>query len=498
VIVGLGFLTKMGEALLIVPALGLAYLVAGPVRLWPRLRNLMVAAGCLAVSAGWYIALVAIWPAADRPYIGGSTTNSLLELALGYNGLGRLEGGAGNGGGGGGNTGFGGSTGLLRLFNSSFRGEIAWLLPTALFALAVGLWYARRAPRTDKIRASLLLWGGYLLVTGIVFSFMGGTIHPYYTIVLAPPIGALIVIGGREMWLRRSHLADRVLLAVMIAGTGFWTARLLEIADSSWMSWLPPAILAVSFAAAALLITSGGWLRRAAVIAVAVGAIAAVSGSAAWTVATAAEPHTGSIPTSGPSGAGQGGGFGGGGFGGGGFGGGPGGGGQGGPTGGQGGFGGGQGGPTGTGGGLSVGTSGDSPGGQGGTAGTTNSGPGGAGAASTDSSITQLLESTNTTWAAAVIGSQSAASYELNTDKAVMAIGGFTGSDNSPTLAQFQQYVTEGKIAYFIAGGGMGGVRGGGSGSGSASQITQWVEQNFTATTVGNTTVYDLTKAATG
>jgi 4-amino-4-deoxy-L-arabinose transferase-like glycosyltransferase len=503
VIIGFAFLTKMGEALLVVPALGLAYLVAGPVRPWARIRNLLVAAGSLVISAGWYVALVEIWPAADRPYIGGSTTNSLLELALGYNGLGRLEGGSGNGPGGGGGGGFGGSTGILRLFNSDFRAEISWLLPAAVFALVVGLWYTRRAPRADRIRASLLVWGGYLAVTAIVFSFMSGTIHPYYTIVLAPPIAALIAIGGREMWRRREHLIDRVALAVMIAGTGFWAARLLETVAPNWMTWLPVLILAVSFAAAALIIVSGGWLRRAAVVAVTVGALAAASGTMAYTVATAAEPHSGSIPTSGPTGVagagGPGGGFGG--FGG-----------RGGPSGG--GFpgqGGAQGAPSGisqggtgsTGGfpgavtGGNGSTSGSDSASTGANSGSGTTGPGGSGDASSNASVTQLLESTNTTWAAAVIGSQSAAAYELSTDKAVMAIGGFTGSDNSPTLDQFEQYVAEGKIAYFIAGGGMGGG-GRGGGSGAASEITQWVEQNFTATTVGNTTIYDLTSGATG
>jgi 4-amino-4-deoxy-L-arabinose transferase-like glycosyltransferase len=497
-IVGLGFLTKMGEALLVVPGLGLAYLVCAPVGLWLRIRNLLLAAAALAVSAGWYVALVAIWPAADRPYIGGSTTNSLLELALGYNGLGRLEGGNGNGGGGGG---FGGSSGLLRMFDADFRGEISWLLPAALFALAVGLWYTRRAPRTDKIRASLLLWGGYLVVTAGVFSFMSGTIHPYYAVALAPPIGALIAIVGREMWLRRAHVGHRMLLAAMIAGTGFWSARLLEIEDSSFLSWLPVLILAVSFGASALLVVSGGWLRRAAVVAVTVGALGATSGTMVWTVATAAEPHSGSIPTSGPAGASQGGpGGAGGGFPGGGGGGFRGGGGFPGGTGGAGGgFPGGGQPPTGTGTGADNGTETGTDAGNG--TGTGNgSGTGAASGSGTAdaTSITARLEATDTTWAAAVIGSQSAASYELTTDKAVMAIGGFTGSDDSPTLAQFEQYVREGKIAYFIAGGGMGGGFGGRGGTGAASEITQWVEQNFTATTVGGVTVYALSTATTG
>jgi hypothetical protein len=80
-----------------------------------------------------------------------------------------------------------------------------------------------------------------------------------------------------------------------------------------------------------------------------------------------------------------------------------------------------------------------------------------------------------------------------------MGIGGFTGSDPSPTLAQFQAYVAAGEISYFITGGagGLGGPGGGGPGgsTGSGSEIQAWVEANFTATTVGGTTVYDLTSS---
>src|SRR3984885_1734998 len=118
---GFGFLTKSGEAVLNVPAFGLAYLVAAPVSFWRRVLQLLAAALAIAVSAGWWMAAVLLTPAADRPYIGGVADNNPLELAFGYNGLGRLFGGDGNmaGGGGpsgaGGNTGFGGATGLARL-----------------------------------------------------------------------------------------------------------------------------------------------------------------------------------------------------------------------------------------------------------------------------------------------------------------------------------------------------------------------------------------------
>ncbi|MBW8822506.1 MAG: glycosyl transferase, partial [Streptomyces sp.] len=100
------------------------------------------------------------------------------------------------------------------------------------------------------------------------------------------------------------------------------------------------------------------------------------------------------------------------------------------------------------------------------------------------------------TWAAAAIGAQNAASYQLATDESVMAIGGFNGTDPSPTLAQFKEYVTDGKIHYFISSGSGGGM--GGSSSGTSSQITSWVEANFKKVTVGSATFYDLTQKTSG
>jgi 4-amino-4-deoxy-L-arabinose transferase-like glycosyltransferase len=90
------------------------------------------------------------------------------------------------------------------------------------------------------------------------------------------------------------------------------------------------------------------------------------------------------------------------------------------------------------------------------------------------------------------VGSNTAAGYQLATEQPVMPIGGFNGSDPSPTLAQFQRYVAAGKIHYFIAGGTRGGPGGFGAGGSTSSQITSWVEASFTARTVGGVTVYDL------
>jgi 4-amino-4-deoxy-L-arabinose transferase-like glycosyltransferase len=98
---------------------------------------------------------------------------------------------------------------------------------------------------------------------------------------------------------------------------------------------------------------------------------------------------------------------------------------------------------------------------------------------------------------AASVGSQNASGYQLATGKPVLAIGGFNGTDPSPTPAQFRQYVADGRIHYFIGGRGFGGFGNRGGGSGYSSQIAEWVSQNFTAESVGGTTVYDLT-APTG
>ncbi|MET0967067.1 MAG: glycosyltransferase family 39 protein, partial [Nakamurella sp.] len=105
VAIGFAFLTKMMQGLLVLPAFALAYLVAGRARWWTRVWHLLAAFGAVIVSAGWFVALVSLWPADSRPYIGGSTDNSLWELAIGYNGLSRIFGGsvgAGGGAGGGG------------------------------------------------------------------------------------------------------------------------------------------------------------------------------------------------------------------------------------------------------------------------------------------------------------------------------------------------------------------------------------------------------------
>ena len=423
VAVGFGFLTKMMQAFLVLPAFGLVYLFTAPTSLGKRLLHLGGALVSLIVSAGWFVALVELWPTASRPYIGGSEGDSLLELALGYNGLSRILGGDGNRGGGGGggqNVGFGGSSGLGRMFGASFGTEVSWLLPAALIGLVAGLWFTRRAPRTDRTRMALLLWGGWLGVTALVFSFMSGTVHPYYAVALAPAIAALVAISGRALWQGRSHLGPRAFLAAMVVATAFWSFILLA-RTPDWFPALRWIVVVLGVVVGTVVVMGVPQARKLmAVVATAVVLTLGVS-TAAYAVETASLPHTGSIPTSGPSG--------------------------------------------------------DAMGGFG----------GGGGEDTASSAIGELLAKTTTTWAAATTGSQSAASLELASGKAVIGIGGWSGSDPAPTLDEFKQYVAGGQIKYFVDGG-----RGGGPGGGS-SDITSWVTANFTATTVDGQTVYDLT-----
>jgi len=529
--VGFAFLTKSGQALLPVPAFGLAYLVAAPTSLRRRVGQLLVAGLAIVAAAGWWILAVLLWPAAGRPYIGGSTDNNPLQLAFGYNGLERLlgqGGGAGSAGAGGAGAGssFGGATGLQRLFTGEFGLEISWLLPAALLLLASGAWLTWGRQRTDPARAAFIVWGGWLLVTAGTFSFMKGIIHPYYTVALAPAIGAVVGIGSVLLWQRRvrgarsGRVAAGLVLAAAVALTCGWDVALLR-SDASFHPW----VAAVAIAAAALAILAlaaaavrGSRGRRLAGVAAIMTAIAFAIPTSAWALGTAATPHTGSIPAAVATGSADGGGLGGG-LGGGRFAGAA-------PGGGR---------AVGKAGGSVAGTAGEAPGrhaafGQAGSgqAGSGHAGSGqagsgqagsgtsgqsagrpagaagmtlkagagglaaGGGQASVSSALRTALEKTTTRWAAATVGSQSAASLELATGgKAVMAIGGFTGTDPAPTLAQFKAYVAAGDISYFIAGGQGGGP---GGGSGTSSQITSWVEAHYTATTIGGDTVYVLHK----
>jgi 4-amino-4-deoxy-L-arabinose transferase-like glycosyltransferase len=437
-VIGFAFLTKLLQAFLVVPGLALAFLVAAPVGMWKRIGKLLIAGIAMLVSAGWYLVLVELWPADSRPYIGGSSDNSLLQLTLGYNGLDRVLGGGADGPPSGAPNGppagmhhlfFGGEPGIGRLFGHSMGTQASWLLPAALVGLLAGLWFTRRTARTAGVRASLLLWGGWLIVTAAVFSFMDGIIHPYYTVALAPAIAALVGIAVRELWRGKEFLIPRLVLAIMLAGTGGWAFILLD-RTPEWLPALRWIVVVGSIIIASILLFGAHRLGRMTPVLIAGAMLFGLLGPAAFSIQTVTNAHSsGPMAMAGPSQFTQ------------------------------------------------MGRPGDD-------------GPGGPGRGGVDNPVLEnLVKGAGNRWAAATIGSMTASSLELKTGTSIMAIGGFTGSDNSPTLEQFQDYVADHDVRYFISGGHEGPAR---RESGAANDIATWVKQNFTPIDIGGTTVYDL------
>ena len=449
------------------------------------------------LGAGWWVAVVTLTPASDRPYIGGSQHNSVLELAFGYNGIGRLTGADNNGGvggraGTGGGGGFSsGQTGLTRLFGTDMGTQISWLLPAALLVLLAGLWLTRHRPRTDRVRAGFVLWGGWLIVNGIVFSYASGIIHPYYTVALAPPIAALVGAGVTLLWRTRRLLFSRAALAVTLVVSAWWAVDLLG-RDSSWHPELTWIVYGLTLVAVAGLFLPRRSVARSSVIVAAAVILSLVVAPGAYALQTASTTHSGALPTAGPSAGGFGGGAGRGGF-----------------AGGRGRFGGG----TASGGTVPGGTApgGTAPGGTapGGTIGGIGGGRGGFGGfgggsalneSAVSSAVVTALEADagKYTWAAAAVSSNVAGSIELNSTVAVMALGGFNGTDPAISLAAFQKLVAAGQVHYFYGAGAGSFIGSTQANTSDAYKIQQWVTATFTAKTVGGTTLYDLTAEKTG
>ena len=491
VAVGFAFLAKMLQAYLVIPALTAVVLVASPVSLRQRVIQVVAAGTAVVLSSGWFVALVELWPADARPFIGGSQTNSLIELMFGYNGLGRITGDeVGRIGG----NPFSDGAGLSRLFSGEVGTEIGWLLPTALVGGVILLVARGLAPRTDGVRAQVILWLGWLVVTGLVFSLMEGIFHDYYTVALAPAIGALIGLGAGYAWQHRERIGipGAAVVSIVVAGSALWSARLLSDTAPTWNAWLVPVVIGAGLLSAiaifAAAIARQGSLQALAIVGGTL-VLLLIPGLAA--VATAQTPHTGALPTAVPTattGRGFGGrggppGFGGGngqftppGFGNNGF--------------GNNGFG--QGGPTGGGPfGFRTGPNGGS-----GVFGLPGGPIGGLLDARTPNTalVAALRENAGSyRWAAATTGSNNAAGLALASRTSVMSIGGFNGTDPAPTLEQFQGYVRAGLIHYYIAGDDAAGFRGARGGSEEAAAIAEWVESTFQQTTIGGTPVYDLT-----
>ena len=521
-LLGFGFLTKMLQAFLVLPAFALVYLVAGPPRLGRRIWQLLAGGAALVLAAGWWVAVVQFTPAAGRPYVGGSTNDSVLQLALGYNGLGRLDGNEtgsvgfnGGGGGGGGGGAFGGSAGLSRLFASEMGGQISWLLPAALIALAALVWlsWRRAADRpgpgrgaavgrlADRHRAGLqlherhhppVLHGGpgpgdrragrhrrgHRVARPAQHGHRAAARRPRRAgrgpdrdrvlgVRAARPVGRLAALAaapGAGLRAGRGSRGDRRALAARpgraavrgAAGPGGQPGRAARLQPRHGRH-LAHRRAAQRRAVRRVLRRPGRGSRRR------------VRRRAPGRRPRRPGRHHAGRPGCGRVGCGR--------------------------------VGSGRdrapggsaavrgstsGRPSGTG----TGRSGQFPrGGQGG-----GIGGGLGGSTQVSSALTKLLASgaSGYRWAAATVGAESAAPFQLASGEPIMAIGGFNGTDQAPSLAEFEKMVAAHEVHYFI---GTNGHTFGG-GSWDATQITSWVQAHFTRQTVGGVTVYNLTRPA--
>jgi 4-amino-4-deoxy-L-arabinose transferase-like glycosyltransferase len=483
--VGLGFETKMGVALMVVPGIAVAWMWSrsqAPGGWLRALRQLVVAGGAMvAVGLAWPL-LVTLTPAADRPWISGTSDNSIWSLIFGYNGLGRVAGqvggpgggGPGGGGpGGGGNALFGGATGPFRLLQSGLGDQAGWLLGFALVA-GLAVLVLTRLRRRDPRTGWLIAVGGAFLTTAVTFSFASGIFHPYYVSFLAPFTATLIGAGVGEMLpapvgVATSLRAARIIAPLLIAA-GAVTELVVLRKLSGQLSWPTPLVIGVALGAAILLAVQLAPRLRAVIVLV--GMLALLAAPATWAAETLGHATNGTFPTGGPASdgfGGPGGGRGSGGFGGrfgsgaGGFAGPPAAGGFGGPA--AGGFGG----PPGTAGGLG-GSFGPGAGGFGGAPGTA----GGGGMFGDDSSTLTAATNYAKTHGGGTVGvasQSSAAAAILSSNGNVAGLGGFSGRESSVSAAWIASEVGSGHLRWVLADTGFGGRLPGDTRTGSQSAI---------------------------
>ncbi|MFF4252570.1 ArnT family glycosyltransferase [Streptomyces sp. NPDC001663] len=485
VAIGFAFNTKMMQAYVVLPAFFLVYLWAAQCSLGRRIRNLAVGTVALIASSAWWMVIVDLIPASSRPYIGGSTDNTVWDLVIGYNGFGRIFGASSSVGSQGNGASFGGSASIYRMFNEIMGGQISWLIPFAAIALIGGLALRGRAPRTDAKRAALMLWGGWFVLHYLTFALAEGTFHPYYVTAMAPGIAALAGAGGvmlHKAFKEGSAAKWAWVLPAAIAVSSVWAIVLLQrVSGSGTLYTVAEVVVGLAGAASVLGLLVGRFMKRQKLVGFAALAaiVALLAGPAAYSVSAATTASTnGTNPTAGPN------------------------------------TGGGMGGaPSGSSkGGAPSGTkpSGTAPGGSSGSgssssqsmgtppSGSSNSssnkgssssssssssktggqtgGGGGMGGGSQVSSamITYLKKHQDgATWLVAVATDQTASSIILESGQPVISMGGWSGSDNAMTLAKLKSLVKSGKLHYIVVSSN--------GGQSTNSEISTWVKKHGTA-----------------
>jgi len=482
--IGVGFNMKMLQAYMVLPAFYLFYLLAYKTS-WIKKLAVMMAATIvlLVVSLSWAVVVDSI-PQDSRPYIGGSQTNSVLELAFGYNGMQRLTGmmrgrdnAAAKGGdlpnrpsnqadegnmpddkvpdgnmpqeagpndarvpgnappddsaareqmdapggnappGGGGSGMFGtGQAGPLRLFQSELSGQISWLLPLAAFGcLGLLAGIRRRRPLTAR-QNETLFWMAWLL-PGMVFFSVAGFFHQYYLIMLAPPIAALSGAGWAELWnhYRNCEGWKRWLLpSALLLTTTFELYIMQPYQQQIGIGWLI-GIGAAGIGISLILFLFSSRERLTSIAALA-GILVLLVGPLYWAAAPIVYGGNSRLPQAGPTQAGGG------------------------------------------------------------------SRPG-MGMGINSSANAKLIEyisknTTNEKYFLITTDASTAESYIITSGKAVVAMGGFSGSDPALTVKKLEQMADKHEVKYFLIPSGSGvGFGGGGGGS---TDVLNWVRANST------------------
>jgi 4-amino-4-deoxy-L-arabinose transferase-like glycosyltransferase len=485
VCVGLGFETKMAVALMMVPGIAAAWLWVAPRGRLAAVRQLLAGGAAMVAVGGAWPLLVTLTPASDRPWISGTSDNSIWSLIFGYNGLGRLDGQAGGPQALGGGGPFGGSAGPLRLFNSALGGQAGWLLGVALVG-GIGLIVATRLRRSDHRTGWLLATGGAFLTCAVAFSEAKGIFHPYYVSMLAPFAAALV--GATAAQVMSGDRAARIVGPLAVAG-GVITELMVLHNSPGQLTWLPPLLVGGGIAAAVALAAGTGSRARLAVLA-SVFALLAFA-PASWAVQTLGHATSGTFPAGGPASASS--------------------------MGGPGGFGGagGRGGPPGGGafrgapsgappaGGQFQGGGGQfqgGPPGAGTQGGTTGAGPaagfggGPFGGNSAELTEAETYVAAHGGGAIAVSSQQGAASAIITKGVNVAGIGGFSGRESQVTVKWLAQEIRSGNIRWVLVDGtGSGGMQDGRTGS---SQVMAAVAQtctkvSYSSGTSSSGTLYD-------
>jgi 4-amino-4-deoxy-L-arabinose transferase-like glycosyltransferase len=433
VIVGLAFNTKMLVALVVLPGLGLAYLLFAPRTLRTRLWQLAAASAALVAVAGSWIAAVALTPAADRPWISGTSSNSALSLVFGYNGLGRVTGQTG-----GTSTGrgsgvlFSGSPGPFRLINDAMGDQGGWLLPLAMIGGVLALVLAVRA--RDRLRmAAIVIVGGWFLAGAVVFSSSSGIVHTYYVSAIAPAIAALVGIGAIEAI---RAVGQRRFLLPIIAAAAALTAWLevVLVQRAGYMTWLVGfVVIATGIGVLGLLAATQRARLAGPAVALALGGL--LLAPAVWAQSTQRAAINGVTPGAGPSavsGLVSASGNGVGGFG--------------------RRFGGGGAPPGGFGGGFGAPPAGGHGGGFGGGRGFGGGGFGGV--EGTTQALAYVAGHGGASRFPLIVAGQQGISSMVSSGGAIAAMGGFTGRETVMSAAAIARLVADGDARYFLLGSG--------------------------------------------